>query len=133
MKAPLALVALLVLAGGSVGAHHSLTAMYDTSQRITLEAVVLEFHFVNPHPFVVVEATPPEDSRPWRLELDNRHELVRVGMSAETFRPGDRVVVTGSPGRDEAPRIYVRRLQRASDGFEYEQVGSSPRIRRPER
>jgi hypothetical protein len=119
------------LAGASASAHHSIAGVYDGSQRVTIEGTVAEFQFVNPHPFVIVDAAdgkaPP---RRWRLELDNRHELVAEGMNADTLKPGDLVVVTGSPGRTLPHTMYVRRLDRRSDGFRYEQVGSSPRVRK---
>jgi hypothetical protein len=109
-------------------AHHSLSGIYDDSQRVTLEGVVAQFRFVNPHPFIVVDVTDGKgQSQPWQLELDNRHELVAIGMTSDTLKPGDRVVATGSPGRTE-PRLYVRRLDRPADGFWYEQAGSSPRM-----
>jgi hypothetical protein len=38
-------------------------------------------------------------------------------------------VVAGSPARHEARSLYVRRIDRPSDGFWYEQVGATPRIR----
>jgi hypothetical protein len=119
------------LAGVSVSAHHSIAGVYDGSQRVTIEGTIAEFQFVNPHPFVMVDVAdgkaPP---RRWRLELDNRHELVAEGMNADTLKPGDRVLAIGSPGRTLPHTMYVRRLDRPSDGFRYEQVGSSPRVSR---
>jgi hypothetical protein len=124
----LALALAMTVAGVTPSAHHSLAGVYDDSQRITLTAVVVEFRFVNPHPLVVVEVTDETGHvRSWQLELDNRHELLAIGMTSDTFKPGDRVVATGSPGRTE-PRLYVRRLDRPADRFWYEQVGSSPKM-----
>ena len=105
--------------------------MYDPNQPVTLDGVVTAFHYVNPHPFVEIEATSADgQSEAWRLEFDNLRELTAVGMSAETFRVGERILVTGSRARDRSRAAYVRRLQRNSDGFLYEQVGSSPRVGR---
>ena len=120
--------AALCLASVAAHAHHSISAVYDGSRQQRLEAVVAEFQFVNPHPFVIVtvEANGAEES--WRLEMDNRGELQGVGMSAETLKPGDRVVVTGSLGRNEPRTLYIRQLDRPADGFRYEQVGSRPRV-----
>jgi hypothetical protein len=120
--------AALWLASAAALAHHSIAAVYDGSRQQRLEAVVAEFQFVNPHPFVIatVEANGAEES--WRLEMDNRFELQSVGMSAETLKPGDRVVVTGSLGRNEPRTLYIRQLDRPADGFRYEQVGSRPRV-----
>jgi hypothetical protein len=116
--------------GAGLRAHHSIAGVYDSSRPVTLDGVVAEFAFVNPHPFVVVEVTDG-GGRPqlWRLELDNRFELAAVGMSADSLKRGDRVTATGSRARDGSRGLYVRRLDRPADGFRYEQVGASPRIR----
>ena len=115
-----------------VQAHHSLSE-YDVSRKLTLNVTVREFRFVNPHPFLVVESRAGSLAAVWRLELDNRFELVEIGMNANTFTTGDRLLVTGSPGQNEKPILYVRELERPSDGFRYEQVGTTPRIARPSR
>jgi len=67
----------------------------------------------------------------WRLDMDNLRELVQAGMTSQTLKPGDRIVVTGSPARAKSQSLYIRRLDRPADGFQYEQVGNSPRIRTP--
>jgi hypothetical protein len=108
--------------------------VYDSSRQVRLEAVVTAFHFVNPHPFVEVEAPDASGGqRRWRLEMDNRFELTAEGMAADTLMPGDRVRVVGSEARDGSPRLYVRSLERPADGLLYEQVGSRPRVRHPRR
>jgi hypothetical protein len=124
-------LALALTAGGAApAAHHSLASMYDGSRQTSIDASVTAFHFVNPHPYLIVAVNDGgSDRAEWRLELDNRHELVDVGMTEQTLRPGDRVLVSGSPGRQQARILYVRRLERPSDGFFYEQEGFSPRIR----
>jgi hypothetical protein len=95
-----------------------------------LEGAITAFHYVNPHPFLEIHVAPaagPAES--WRLEFDNLRELVAAGMSMQTFKVGDRITVTGSRARDQSRSAYVRRLERPADGFLYEQVGSSPRVR----
>jgi hypothetical protein len=115
-------------------AHHSIVGVYDAARQVRLDGVVTAFQFVNPHPFVELAVDDAAGKRQdWRLEMDNRFELAAVGMTADTLRPGDRVVVTGSAARDDSRRLYVRRLERPTDGFRYEQVGSSPRVRLPAR
>ena len=116
----------------AIHAHHSIAGAYDTREQVTLEGVVTQFEFVNPHPFLTIEVTADNGSaQHWRLEMDNRRELTGIGMTAETLKQGDRVVVSGSPSRRQSQSLYIRRLDRPADGFRYEQVGSSPRIRAP--
>ena len=126
----LSVVVVCVLFGMATHAHHSISGVYDDSQRQTIEGVVTRFQFVNPHPFVVTVVTDGNGvAQQWRLEMDNRHELVAIGVTSETLEQGDRIVVTGSPARRQARSLYIRRLDRPSDGFWYEQVGATPRIR----
>ena len=120
-------IAISVMAGH---AHHSIAGVYDSSRQVTIEGIVTEFQFVNPHPFVTVEVKQDSGgAQQWRLDMDNLRELVQAGMTGQTLKPGDRIVVTGSPARAKTQSLYVRRLDRPADGFQYEQVGNSPRIR----
>jgi hypothetical protein len=109
-------------------AHHSISGVYDSSRQQRLEAVVAEFKFVNPHPFVIVTVEAAGGAQSWRLEMDNRFELADVGMTETTLKPGDRVVVTGSLGRTDQHSLYIKQLDRPADGFRYEQVGTRPRV-----
>ena len=129
-RGALALAVSLIL-GISAHAHHAISSYYDSSRPVTIQGVVTEFRFVNPHPFVFVAVTDAKGaSQQWKLEMDNRGELAREGMTGETLKAGDRVVVSGSLARNEGQSLYIRKLERPADGFTYEQVGSSPRVTR---
>ena len=130
----MAILAVALLAGALGGvaasAHHSISAVYDSRKPVTVTGSVREFQFVNPHPWIGLDVADDSGGvRRWRLELDNRWELVDIGMNAGTFKPGDVVVATGSSGRDGARAVYVLRLDRAADGLHYEQNGPSPSMR----
>jgi hypothetical protein len=121
---------LIALAGpGAALAHHSISGVYDSARPVTVEGRVVEFQFVNPHPILLVApaGTAPIDP-PWRLEMDNRYELADIGVTAKTFKPGDRVIAIGSAARDASRSLYLMKLDRPADGLRYEQVGYSPRI-----
>ena len=123
-------LSLLVLSA-TLEAHHAISAIYDNSKPITLRGTVTEFQFINPHPFLMIEAADDRGhTQLWQLEMDNRFELVAIGMTGDSFKKGDRVVVTGGPSRSRSNGLYVLRLDREVDGLRYEQVGSSPRITR---
>ena len=120
----------LSLFASAAQAHHSLSG-YDQGRDVRADGVVEEFHFVNPHPILMIAVTDPSGVRQiWRLEMDNLHELDEIGISRTTFKPGDRVTISGNPDRTEPREIYLRRLDRPSDGLHYEQTGSRPRLTR---
>jgi hypothetical protein len=118
------------ICAGVLEAHHSIAAVYDGSKSVTLDGTITRFEFVNPHPVLTIDVVNPAGSaEPWRLEMDNRSELAAVGVTAQTFKAGDHVVVSGSPARSQSRGLYLLKLERPADGFGYEQVGGSPRIR----
>ena len=124
-------LAAILASVATAGAHHSIAGMYDASQNTTLEGIVAQFQFINPHPVLVVTIQRGAATEQWQMEMDNRRELSAIGITETTLKPGDRVVVFGSPARRDARRLYIRRLDRPADGFWYDQVGSSPRARLP--
>ena len=118
----------MVLGGIVVQGHHSIAAVYDRARPVRLDAVLVEFAMVQPHPYVVVAVGNGDQAVRWRGELDNRHELIAIGMTASTLKTGDRLVISGSQSRTQPNSLYVLRLERPADGFWYEQIGMSPRI-----
>ena len=116
-------------ASGTLIAHHSLSD-YDSSRQTKVDGTISQFQFVNPHPFLVVDVRDSSGTvQQWRLEMDNRSELTDAGITKDTLKFGDRIVVSGNPGRSQPRMMYIQKLERPADGFAYEQVGNSPRVR----
>ena len=119
----------IAASASATSAHHAISAAYDGARQVTVKGVVSQFLFVAPHPILALDVTESGGAaQQWRLEMDNRSELSEAGMTADTLKRGDRIVVTGSPGRTQPQTLYIRRLERPADGFWYEQAGSRPRI-----
>jgi hypothetical protein len=114
----LVLVATLV-AGTAAYAHHSYSATYDINQQVTLEGKLVQFVFKNPHSFVTVLA-PDHKGVPqrWSVEWSGTGQLNNQGVTRETLKPGDEVVVLGNPSRvpGEYKALMVS-LKRPLDGF----------------
>lgn len=122
----------LLLAPLAASGHHSLSAVYDQSRRVNVDAQVVQFHFVNPHPYLLADVrTADGRTVRWRLEMDNRRELTAIGITDQTWRPGDRIVASGSPDRNGEFALYAWSIERPRDRFLYEQVGGTPRIVTP--
>jgi len=133
-RGALVFAASLAVSGAAAHGHHAISSVYDSSRQITIDGIVAQFQFVNPHPILLIDVKDgTATAEQWRVEMDNRSELVAIGVTANTFRPGDRLVVTGSLARTQPQSLYVLRLDRLADGFWYEQIGQSPRIRPPSR
>jgi hypothetical protein len=116
----------LVFAGVSVlgvraYAHHSFASTYLEDQRTTVEGDVLQFLYRNPHSFVQVEAKDAKGNVVrWAVEWGGGGQLGSQGVNRDTLKPGDHVIVTGSPGRDpDAHRLRMINVTRPSDGWKW--------------
>ena len=109
----------LVMHGKSLGAHHAISADFNLDEYITINVLVHRFRFINPHPYATATEIDAEEAKEWTLSLDDRWELVADGFSPSTLQPGDELIVIGMPSRREVDTLYVRRIERPSDGFVY--------------
>lgn len=126
-------LAVVLLAGTRVDGHHSFAAYYFEDQTITLEGDVLEFDYRAPHAWVHFTAADP-DGRMQRFaaEWSTPNRLARDGVMKDTLKAGDRVVITGSPGRTASERkVHLKRISRAADGWEWR--GGRPAAGTPRR
>jgi hypothetical protein len=117
----LALVIVTAMTGISDDAHHSFAAFYDESQSISLQGTIQEFQYKAPHATVVFQVADAH-GRPQRYEAEwaNPSRLKRQGISPDTLRAGDVVVVTGSPGRTGSEnKVHLKGIRRMSDGWSW--------------
>jgi hypothetical protein len=101
----ISLAAVVALAGVSVPAlaHHS-GAMFDSAKTVTLQGTVKEFQYTNPHSWLQIMVVGPDGkATEWGFEAEGPSTLLRAGIKAKTFLPGDKVTVTGHPMKDGRP------------------------------
>lgn len=120
MRRVLFLVVAGALAAGSAAyAHHSYAATYDTSKEIKLEGKLVQFVYRNPHSFVHLEA-PDATGTPqrWAVEWSGGGQLANQGVTKESLKVGDQVVIMGRPSRVTGEfRALMVTLKRPADGF----------------
>jgi hypothetical protein len=84
-------------------AHHG-TAAYDTDKKITLKATVTEWFWANPHCFLKFDAKDDKGNvAHWATETSNPSDMVNLGWSKDTFKPGDVITVTFIPVKNGNP------------------------------
>ena len=100
-------------------AHHSFSAVYQAGETVQIEGKLVQFQFRNPHS--VLHVLVPDDSggtTRWAIEWQGASQLGARGVTAQTLRPGDPVIVTGTPGRvAEEHRMLLVTIKRTTDGF----------------
>src|SRR5262245_7474231 len=106
----LILLALFVFATVSY-AHHSFAAVYDGTKETTVQGVVKQFRFVNPHAMMYLEATDASGKIvKWTVEFDGRLNLSNFGWTAYSIKSGEHLTVTGNPSHSEPNRLFFRKL-----------------------
>ena len=114
-------VTALMLGGSMALAHHSATATYIVGKSVKIEGTLKELIWRNPHSYIKVEA--PDDKgemQIWVIEGAAPGQLAEQGLTANRLRPGDKVIVTGLPGRiAEDHRLLLETVERPSDGFKW--------------
>lgn len=84
-------------------AHHG-TAAYDTDRKITVKATVTQWFWANPHCFLKFDAKDDKGNVVhWATETSNPSDMVNLGWSKDTFKPGDEVTVTFTPVKNGNP------------------------------
>jgi glycerol-3-phosphate O-acyltransferase len=113
-----AAIAAVTLGSAALGAHHSYSATYE-SREITLEGRLMQFVYRNPHSFVHVQAKDEKGvEQRWAVEWSGTAQLDRSGVTRETLKVGDAVVIVGRPSRVAGEyRALMVTLKRPSDGF----------------
>ena len=126
MRIRLAVVALAAAAavwGASLGAHHSVGGVYRDDERVTIEGELVTLVYRNPHSYLHVLAPDRQrHQRVWAIETASGLQL-RQTLAAASLVPGDRVIVTGDPGRDDGMwRMRLRSIVRPRDGWRWTEI-----------
>jgi hypothetical protein len=85
-------------------AHHSLS-IYDRGKSQTVEGVVKEFRFANPHARIILTVASADGAtKEWDFEGGGVNRLSERGISINTIRSGDKISVSYNPMRDGSAR-----------------------------
>jgi hypothetical protein len=114
-------VLVLLVSSVSTFAHHSVAATYLVGKSVTIDGTLKEFLWRNPHSFMRVEAADDKGQKHiWVIEGAAPQQLTESGLSQSTLRPGDRVIITGIPGRiAEDHKMLLHTVERPADGFKW--------------
>ena len=102
-----ALALALASPGSLVLAHHSFAAHFVTDETVTIEGVVTEWWFQNPHTRIYLEVSNEDgEVEEWMAEGSGRNVLHRRGWTDETILPGTRLTIVGNPSRDGSRTVH---------------------------
>jgi hypothetical protein len=99
----------LLLFGLPATAHHNYRLNFDDSKEITLEGVVSEVSWANPHITIYLEVRGEGgESIVWVLPTAAPRVAQNNGLTREVLAAGDEVVIVGWPARDESKQMRAR-------------------------
>jgi len=112
----LLIAAAVLLSGIQLFAHHSFAATYFEDKQQTIEGDLVQFMFRNPHSYIQVENKNEKgEIVRWAIEWGGGGQLGRQGVSRDTLKVGDHVVIVGNPGRNpEDHRLRLLRMKRTN-------------------
>src|SRR5687768_14147797 len=92
-----------VLFGAQAYAHHSQVAVYRTSDEQKIEGTLAQVLIRSPHSWVHVEAKDEKGQvQRYAIEWGGATQLRNAGVDGKTLKVGEKVRVTGRPGRNAA-------------------------------
>lgn len=102
----------------TIYSHHARTPVYDAGRSVTVEGLVTEFRFFNPHAEISLDVTDDAGNLvKWSIEMAGRLNLTVGGWTGDSVMVGERVVITGNPTHTGSPGLWLEHLIRA-DGSE---------------
>jgi hypothetical protein len=108
----LAVGAGLILSSSPVRAHHAFAAEFDADKPIHFdEATVTKVELINPHSWIHVDVKLPNGMvENWAIEAGSPNILMRRGITRNTLKKGDKIVVDGYQAKDGTHRANGRDL-----------------------
>jgi uncharacterized protein DUF6152 len=108
--------ALLLLAGVAAVAvpafaHHSLFAVFDEGQTVTLKGVVSKVEWVNPHVYLYLDVADPGGKvTTWSVETFPPSTLRRAGLTREKLGLGQNITLLGYKARNGKDLAFLRTI-----------------------
>ncbi len=104
--------AAILLAAPRLDAHHAFAAEFDANKPVTFkDATVTKVELINPHSWIHVDVKMPDGKvENWAIEAGSPNILLRRGITRETVKKGDKIVIDGYQAKDGSHRANGRNL-----------------------
>ena len=100
--------------------HHSFSAEFDAESTGEVSGVVSRVWFSNPHVRYRLDVVAEDGStEEWELQMSSVTALRQRDWYTDSLQPGDRITAEGQLGRNQAKKLFVRRIETASGDVVY--------------
>ena len=109
MKSTAGAIALTILAGMPLRAHHAFAAEFDAKKPVKLRGTVTKMEWINPHAWIHVDVKKADGTvDEWMVEAGTPNTLLRRGFTRDSLKPGTEIVVDGYQSKDGSLRANGR-------------------------
>ena len=105
----------LLMAGGSVSAHHAFASEYDAQKPSTVKGKIVKMQWINPHAWLYVDV-PEADGKvyTWAIEFGGGTSLQKRGWRRDDLPVGAEVTVEGYLHKNGTRTNHADRVTLAS-------------------
>jgi len=115
----IAVVVGVTLTGVSAGAHHSWNTVFSEDKPLVLRGTLSKVELVNPHGWIWLDVKGADGTvTKWGIEGGPPNGLIRNGITKDTLKVGEELVVRGYGSRDGSNLVAGVKYERA-DGKEF--------------
>jgi hypothetical protein len=123
---PFALLAIVAFAAAPPAVAHHSGVMFDEEKEVTVQGVVKDFQYTNPHSWLLVDVTNADGTvTTWGFEAEGPSTLMQRRIRRSDFSPGTKLTITGRPMKDGRPAAAWLKAVRA-DGVVFYARGQAP-------
>lgn len=103
----------LFLSPSPVKAHHAFAAEFDSKKPLHFEdATVTKVQLINPHSWIYVDVKQADGTvENWAIEAGSPNILLRRGITRDTLKVGQKIVIDGYQSKDGSHRANGRDLK----------------------
>jgi uncharacterized protein DUF6152 len=118
--------AVVLLLAVAAGAHHSPSAIFEMSKRISVTGTLTKIDWINPHIVIAMEAKGNGKTEHWTFESNPPSWYRSVGLARADFAKamGQTITVEGVRAKDGSLYGYMQKIK-MPDGTSLELVNSA--------